>query len=212
MKIKLGMRIVAAFLVISVSAMNMGGLTGLARAMALTVTIHTAAAPWVNLASPLALTGVLLEAGPTLSQAGLAPVGLSLAADDLDNDGHPDLLAGFALEEGGQLRVHSNPTGFGVVRMFSLPVRPDFLVTGDFDADGISDVVIAERDGDALWFLPGDGNGSLGAPEAVTLPGRVTALAAGEVFRQDGLADLAVGVMGPEVAQMLLFMGQPTAL
>jgi len=46
----------------------------------------------------------------------------------------------------------------------------------------------------------------------VTLPGAVTALAAGEINRRDGLADLVVGVDGPDGSAVLVFEGPNGAL
>jgi len=73
-------------------------------------------------------------------------------------------------------------------------------------------VVAAAYGGDALVWLPGDGQGGLGAAQTVDLPGAVTALAPGEVNRRDGLADLAVGISGSGGAQVLVYEGPSGAL
>ena len=90
-------------------------------------------------------------------------------------------------------------------RVFPAPVAPDFLGVGDFDADGHCDVVVAAYGGHALYLLPGDGRGGLGAAHAITLPGRLTALVTGEVNRADGLMDVIVGVVAPDGPKVLVF-------
>ena len=83
---------------------------------------------------------------------------------------------------------------------------------GDFNNDGRQDAVTARRDGDALNFFKGDGNGNLQSAERVSLDGKVTALAAGELNRKDGLKDLAVGITGADGARALIFEGWNGAL
>jgi len=90
-------------------------------------------------------------------------------------------------------------------RAFALPVAPDFLGAGDFDADGHWDVVAVTRGGEVLHWLPGDGKGGFGAAQAVKLPGKVTALTVGEINRRDGLDDVVVGVNGDKGPQVLVF-------
>src|SRR5690606_31046266 len=48
-------------------------------------------------------------------------------------------------------------------------------------------------------LLPGNGSASLGVPQSIPLPAGVTALATGELDRQDGLADIAVGLENGQV-------------
>jgi len=86
-----------------------------------------------------------------------------------------------------------------------LPESPDFLVAGDFDADGHWDIVTAQRGSNALYFLKGDGRGGFRAAQRVQLPGNVTALIAGEIDRADGLADLIVAVNTVEGARALVY-------
>lgn len=175
-----------------------------------------------------------LSAGPSgedsssrLLNAQARPV--SLAAADIDGDGTPDLLAGYATGDGGMLVLHrgnvdalypntpeararrlagqftSSPFLPGV-RAFALPGAPDFLQTGDFDADGRFDAIAAAAGGGAV-VLRGDGSAALGPAEPIALPGVVTALAVGDINGPDGLADVVVGVTADTGSRLLVFAG-----
>ena len=167
---------------------------------------------------------------------------LSLAAGDFDEDGVPDLVSGYVLPpspagqgEEGILALHrgnvdaiypNTPAAqrrkaegtftaapfLSPAQVFAIPVAPDFLGVGDFDADGHRDIVAAARGDDALYLLLGNGQGSFGLPRATVLPGKVTALVVGEINRRDGLADVVVGVAGPAGPQVLVFEGSQGAL
>jgi CSLREA domain-containing protein len=198
--------------------------------------------PWIHLRDGEAVPTRYV--GPeSLTQSLETAHPLALAADDFDEDGMPDLVAGYATADGGLIAVHYGsldylwPDGpeadarkeaalastllsasfvdapfLPDARLFPLPIAPDFLGTGDLDNDGHRDVVAAAWGNDALYLLPGDGQGGLGTARAYSLPGAVTAFAAGEVNRRDGLQDLVVGVDGPAGPQLVVFEGPPGAL
>lgn len=157
---------------------------------------------------------------------------LSLASLDFDEDGIPDLIGGYAQESKGVIAfqggagdsarraaadvspndVLEESVFLSAASAFEVPVPPDFLSAGDFDADGHMDVVAAARGDNALYLMPGDGKGGFGQAQRMELPGSVTALVAGEINRRDGLADIAVGVSGPNGASALIFEGPAGAL
>ena len=174
--------------------------------------------PWINLGdgAPIAATYAGPEAATRALIEGQAEP-RSLASADFDGDGTDDLAIGYADAAGGLLVLQAGNPDFmypdhpaavarraagmfvdapflPTARVFALPVSPDFLAAGDFDADGRADVVAAAYGEDALIWLPGDGQGGFGAVRTVDLPGAVTALAVGEINRRDGLADVVVGV------------------
>jgi Domain of unknown function DUF11/FG-GAP-like repeat/Putative binding domain, N-terminal len=146
----------------------------------------------------------------------------SLSSGDFDEDGVPDLIAGYSTGSGGILSIHRGninalwPYGDAVrsglppsflpeARTFVLPESPDFIATGDFDADGHLDVVTARIGSNAIYFLRGDGHGSLGQPQRISLPGQITAMASGDINRRDGLDDLIITVNALDGAQALVF-------
>src|SRR6185295_12399567 len=150
----------------------------------------------------------------------------SLGSADFDLNGTPDLVAGYAFNGAGMITLQrGNPDAFAPTDdsvfariqqgydpapflpesdVYSVPVSPDFLVTGNFTHDSEKDVLFAARGG-ALYLMTGDGSGRLGSPQQIDLPGPVTALAAGEFRAADGFTDVAVGVTGPGGESLLLF-------
>lgn len=162
--------------------------------------------------------------------AAVAPEARALAAADLDEDGMPDLVVGGARGTGGALLVYRGNESavypysaesarrraegtFGTApfhspaRAFELPEPADFVATGDFDNDGHQDVATAAWGGHTLGFLSGDGRGGLGASRALALPCAVTAAAAGEVNRRDGIADLVIACAEGGRARLLMLEG-----
>jgi len=160
---------------------------------------------------------------------------LSLSSADLDEDGMPDLVSGYRSAGSGIITLHrgniaaiyphsleaqqlqargesTDAPFLAPARTFAVPESPDFIGTGDFDADGHWDVVTATRGSDHLYLLRGDGRGGLEPARAIRLAGRVTALTTGEINRADGLTDIAVGIVGEEGPQALIFEGPDGAL
>ena len=153
---------------------------------------------------------------------------LSLASDDFDEDGVPDLVCGFGFSGGGIITLHRGNVdalyphapeararrskGTSVAspflpdaRIVEMPEPPDFLATGDFDADGHRDIVAGRRGSDSLRWIPGDGVGGFGEARTVRIDGQLTALTAGDLNRPDGLADVMVGLTGPNGNRVLIF-------
>ncbi|HJT68495.1 MAG TPA: choice-of-anchor Q domain-containing protein [Pyrinomonadaceae bacterium] len=152
----------------------------------------------------------------------------ALAAADLDGDGAPDLVVGYANGGTGIVTVQrGNPEAFApkddsifermhqgysppsllpTVDTYQSSAPVDFLQVGDFNGDNRRDVLVASRDGN-LRLLPGDGQGGFGPEQVISLPGTVTSLTAGEFRAADGKLDVAVGITGPEGPEVLVFDG-----
>jgi uncharacterized repeat protein (TIGR01451 family) len=170
---------------------------------------------------------------------------LSVGSADFDEDGMPDIVAGYAGATDGVITVQSGDTDavfpntreaiahraqsraaaglppaaddiqspFLVPsRAFDVPGAPQFLGTGDFDGDGHCDVVTAEAGGGSLVLLSGDGHGGFAPARSIALPGKITALATGDVNRMDGLADVIVAVKGTGASKLLIYEGRAGAL
>jgi uncharacterized protein (TIGR03437 family) len=144
---------------------------------------------------------------------------LSLTADDFNADGVADLLCGYATTGGGaivlpfgKLAPQAELSFAARVGQLALPLAPDFLATGDFDADGKIDLAAAARGEARLCWLRGNGQGGFSEPQTIKLPGSVTALRGGEINRADGLADLVVAVNSDAGARALVFEGAIGAL
>jgi hypothetical protein len=161
---------------------------------------------------------------------------LSVAAADLDEDGVPDLVSGYATSDGkGIVAVYSgnvdaiypnSPAArqrkldgtftyapfLSPARLFDLPSAPDFLETGNFEGTRHMVVVTATRGSNLLCVLDGDGSGALGAVIQIALPGPVTAMASGDVNRADGLKDLVVAIEADAGPELLVFEAPQGAL
>ena len=177
-------------------------------------------------------------AGNTLPEAlhGQELRPLSLASADFDGDGVRDLAAGFATPDGQghvllyrgnfdalyphspearQRRTEGRFVGepfLPTERVLTLSAPPDFLFAGDFDADGHADLAAAAAGGTSIQFLPGDGVGLFGRGRATTLPGSLTALAAGDIGRRDGLVDLVAAVEGASGGRAVILQAASGAL
>ena len=90
-------------------------------------------------------------------------------------------------------------------KVFELPQAPDFVGTGDFDANGHQDLIVASRGSNALFILEGNGQAGFGATKRIELPGAVTALATGEMNRADGLEDIVVGILAAGGPKALVY-------
>jgi hypothetical protein len=182
--------------------------------------------PWINLSDGRDIPTVYEEAAE-IEQGGAIP--LALSSGDFDEDGAPDLLCGYKSAKGGLLVIHRgdvdsiNPTSINSTsinpspflspaRVFEMAEAPDFLSTGDFDADGHMDVVAAAVESRALYLLAGDGRGAFSQAAPIEMAGPVTALATGEINRADGLTDVVVGILGPRGPEAVVFEGPEGAL
>lgn len=188
--------------------------------------------PWLKLQSVRELPNQF--DGPSSLTSALQSGGthpLSLASADLDEDGVADLICGFSTSDGGLVEVfrgnlysiypnapgakdHAGvPSAFlSPARVFETPVAPDFVGAGDFDADGHRDVVIASTSDSRLYFLRGNGNGTLNSATSVRLQGNVTAMVTGEMNRRDGLDDIVVATEANSGATVSVFEGPQGAL
>lgn len=129
---------------------------------------------------------------------------------DLDRDGRAERVASWSDGARGTLAIVRSDGRPAELLATGGPA--DLMVTGDFDADGLADVLVAAAGGDVVELLAGDGRGGLGLARTFRVPGAVTALAAGEIGPKDGVTDLAAGLIdadGPAVAVFSGLRGQP---
>ena len=174
--------------------------------------LGAAGAP-VRPSSPMKLSAPSTLGDPVAVQAlrlGLVEP-LGLVSLDFDQDGTLDLARNFATLEGGLTSLRRGRGSSAAepyhaeAWVLTWPVRPDWLLSGDFDADGRTDLLAAAAGGEALYLRYGAGSGSFSALSSKSLPGKLTALTVGEVNRRDGLSDLAVAIEGPGGAAVLVF-------
>ena len=172
-------------------------------------------APWLNLRDGADLPVEYVRGSRT--PAGAQPT--ALVADDFNSDGMPDLVTGYTEGEAGVLvlqrgnpasifpyrSVGDPPPFFASTVVVETPGAPDFLVAGDFDNDGIPDIVTASLRGTSLFLHSGDGAGGLKPARRMNLSAEVTLLTAGDINRVDRLFELVVGTDSPDGPQLLAF-------
>src|ERR1051325_5626848 len=157
----------------------------------------------------------------------------ALARADLDADGAPDLVVGYAWQSAGIVTIQrGNPDAFAPerqslfarmqrgyepdfmapdARVVRVPEAVSFVEAGDFNRDGRADVVAASSGG-GLYLLAGDGRGGVEPARRISLGGTVTTLATGEFRAADGRPDVAVGVVGSHGPALLLYDGAKRGL
>ncbi len=138
----------------------------------------------------LGTTGGTFELSETLTVVG-TPLGLR--AVDLELDGDVDLCTIGA--EAGALTVIRNDGLGGLTVEAPIAIQPlptDFVV-GDYDADGIIDVVVAHLSRADLLLVRGKADGTFEAPQSLELPRgtRASGIALADLT-EDGFADLVI--------------------
>ncbi len=145
-----------------------------------------------------------------------------LATDDFDRNGVPDLIAGYATENGGLLTLHRGnelsifPAGrdargekispfLAEASIFAVDEKPDFIGVGDFNNDSFQDVVTAQNGDAKLNYFRGDGRGAFGDVQKIEVGGNITALVAGNLNRNDGTEDLAIAIENESGAKVLIY-------
>jgi uncharacterized repeat protein (TIGR01451 family) len=156
---------------------------------------------------------------------------LALAKGDFDGDGYEDLVVGYSTPAGGAIVLHRGnidafapqaeasfqavgrgefPSPFLLqATVFKVPVRPDFIATGDFTGIGHVDLAIAALGGSSVYVLPGVGGGKFGAPQEFRLVGSiVTALAAKNLgIGTSSFSNILAGVSTATHVHSLLILG-----
>jgi hypothetical protein len=185
--------------------------------------------PWITMTDGRELLTVFDgsdELRQLMSRDQLRPMSLTAG----NQDGMPDLISGYAGVKGGVITLHrgnvdsvypntpearqrksegtfSDVPFLSPGRVFDATAMPSFLAAGDFNADGHQDLAFAARGDNSIYVMPGDGGGGFRSPEAIVLPGRVTAMTSGDVNRADGLTDLVVAIDGTQAPMLLVFEG-----
>src|SRR5262245_13159673 len=166
-----------------------------------------------------------VSASSALQSGSTSPVAMTSA--DVDRDGFPDLLVGYAASRGGTITLHrGDKRAFapedpqviqGIIhgdfpdpfvkeaKTYEVPVSPDFIGTGDFDRDSRIDLIATARGGTAMYLWEGDGQGGFSTPYTITLPGAVTAMVTGDINNHDGFNDVIIGIDTPGGHSLLVY-------
>ena len=135
--------------------------------------------------------------GPSSVATGTGP--FAPLAVDLNNDGKLDIVNlnasgsyGISVLLGNGDGTFQPPVGYNAPNI-DLSAIPLFV--GDFNNDGILDLVVAESSG-GFYLLLGNGDGTFQAAQSFTIPAPVGAVSAGD-FNGDGNLDLAFTIYYP---------------
>jgi FG-GAP-like repeat len=159
---------------------------------------------------------------------------LAMISADVDGDGIADLLVGYSTPNGGAIAEYrgnldafapQSDASFQAIgrgqfpspflpdaQAFAIPVRPDFVATGDFTGQGRLDLVVASRGGSTLYIFNGDGKGSFTPGPTISLTGGVTSLGTGFLGKSLPFTDLIVGVSSSKQSFLAVYAGSSQGL
>lgn len=142
----------------------------------------------------------------TATSAGALERPVSLAAGDVDGDGHPDIVSGFATSEGGRLAVHWHfmPHRPSLSSTISMPDPPFHLFVADLDGDGPAELLAAADRGRSIHLFRSKEGAKLEPAGVLALPGALTALAVGDLGIRDGSPEIIAAVDGPGGPRVLV--------
>ena len=124
---------------------------------------------------------------------GVAQYPVSVALDDFNRDGNPDIVAAVAGIHGVDVLL-GNPDGsFGTPMPSSAGGSVQHVTTGDFNGDGDPDLVVGVLNGPQVAVLFGGPGGSFSSRAIYPVSYNHGSLAVGD-FNRDGHPDLAVAV------------------
>jgi len=117
----------------------------------------------------------------------------SVAVGDFNGDGVPDLAVANSGAPNGSVSVllGNGDGSFQTARSFGAGIWPSSVAVGDFNADGVPDLAVANRGSNDVSVLLGNGDGSFQAARSFAVGSYPYSVAVGD-FNRDGVPDLAV--------------------
>lgn len=146
---------------------------------------------------------------------------LTMAASDWNQDGAVDLISSYASDMGGLLMLQQGEVNFrnpkskellsespfnSTAKVLEVPLRPDFVFTGDFNHDRLQDILIAQKNASYLYWIAGDGQ-QFSAGNLIPLPGAITAIKVAALDRDIGSQDTIIGLQTNEGFQLVIYKG-----
>ena len=106
--------------------------------------------------------------------------------------------------------VNASPaSGFGTGANFTTGAGPWAIAVGDFNRDGIADLVTANSTAGTISVLPGNGDGTFGSHRDYTVGMKPVAVVTGD-FNNDGKTDIAAANQADNNVSILLGNGDGT--
>ncbi len=160
-------------------------------------------------AGALASFGIAAQAGAAdaFRDRVTLPVGEhahAVMADDLNGDGHPDLIVAVAGADSVAVYDGRGDGTFAAPRYFSVGTKPKFVATGDFNHDGHRDLVVADQDSNTISVLLGNGDGTFRPRTAYPSCNGDHELVVAD-FNHDGNEDVAVACHTAPFATSVFF-------
>src|SRR5262249_4811180 len=122
----------------------------------------------------------------------------AIATGDFNRDGMPDLAVGISDSHTSAVEIFlaTAPGQYGAPTEYPLSTPGNNVVTGDFNGDGILDILAGDG---LLTLLLGNGDGTFRNGGDTTIFGRILGIAAGD-FNGDGALDFGVVQQGPSAS------------
>jgi len=131
----------------------------------------------------------------------------SVAANDLNNDGHPDIAVPDNVSNTVVVILNTGPGTFSPPTSYAVGSEPRSIATGDFNGDGYRDITTSNEFSADISILMNDGQGGFSAPTSFSVGPQPTGVIAADLDR-DSYCDLAVAVN----SSVALFRGTPSGL
>ena len=185
-------------------ASGVGSLTARYEGGGTTAYAASLSAPYTETVNAQVADGFIQASGSPFA-AGSQPY--SVAVGDFNGDGIPDLAVANSGDNTVTVLLGNGSGGFTAATgsPFAAGSYPDSVAVGDFNGDGIADLVVANLYSNNVTILLGNGSGSFtpagGSPFAAVSPSFIAVAD----FNGDGIADLAVtnGVSNGTVTVLL---------
>ena len=133
----------------------------------------------------------------------------ALAAGDLNNDGHLDLVTANSSSNNISVLLGDGKGNFGPATVFAVGVKPKSIALADFNRDGKLDAVTANFADGTISVLFGNGDGTFQAPQTFAVGIQTISVAAGDM-NNDGIPDIVVASTQTENTDIFLSNGDGT--
>lgn len=151
--------------------------------------------------------GVLFEAPFLPFDVSRSPS--SVAIQDLNGDGHPDLAVSVYNSDAVSVLLGSGDGTFGARTDFTTGKNPQSVVSGDLNGDGSADLVVTNYSAHTILVLLGNGNGTFRAKSDYAAGSYPQHVALADL-NHDGRLDVAVTNRGASTVSVLLGNGNGT--
>ncbi len=158
--------------------------------------------------------GILLGNGDGTFQAPFSSAATTclagLAVADFDGDGNLDVVANKSASSGGAVMLlPGNGDGTIGVRRPIVGNGPNSIAGGDFNEDGVVDLVVANGSSNSISIVLGNGETTFSRAQNIPVGRSPTSVAVGD-FNADGHLDLAVVNSNADDVSILRGMGDGT--